>query len=174
MYKHARGQFRQDTAPRTQRVGNGHGVLKTDTLFQKVLHKAKYIPDNCTICMTRRNPARACPPISIATKGSSNKCIQECAYDCNMLSDSILYEVYRTIAVLTHFLFVRNVLLPMHGACLYSINTWHLLHIIIKTHFVRFYNQKSTRSARGLLKRTRSASVSFWDVGTRVACLYSI
>ena len=67
LYKHARGQFRLDTAPRTQRVENEHGVLETGTLFQKVLHKPKYIPCNCTICIAPCNLVRACPPISMAT-----------------------------------------------------------------------------------------------------------
>ena len=88
----------------------------------------------------------------------------------------ILYINYYWRAIITSNQGMQrcNKVCNKQGACLYFINTSHLLHIIIKTHFVRFYNQKSTRFARGLFKRTRSASVSFWDVGTRVACLYSI
>ena len=33
LYKHERGRFSFDTTPRTQRVGNGHGVLETGTVY---------------------------------------------------------------------------------------------------------------------------------------------
>ena len=60
------------------------------------------------------------------------------------------------------------------GACLYFINIWHLLHIIIKTRSARFYKEKSTPLRVVDFSKGHAASVPFWDVGTRVACLYSI